>query len=131
VFLLLLFVSLAGLADGYVLLTLGQWYGKYVVLAATASTGLIALFFLLNSVGATMKRMRNNIAADTFPKREYAQLAGLLVAGVLLLLPGFFTDALGVVAYLPPVRRLIGRAVTSRHTSFLREAYEYQKTGEL
>lgn len=130
-FLALLFLSMLGIADGYILLSLCEHYGKYLLLAATASTGLLALFFLLNSVEATLLRVRRDVAADVFPRREYARLAGLMAAGVLLLLPGFFTDAIGVLVYLPPIRRLIGHALTARHGAFLREAYEYLKIGDV
>ena len=130
-FLALLFLSMLGIADGYVLLTLGEHYGKHLVLAATASTGLFALFFLLNSAGATLHRVRRDVASDIFPRREYARLAGLLTAGVLLLLPGFFTDAVGALVYLPPIRRLVGHALTAGHGAFLREAYEYLKSGDV
>ncbi|MFP4374807.1 MAG: FxsA family protein [Spirochaetaceae bacterium] len=130
-FLALLLLSILGIADGYILLTLGEHYGKYLVLAATASTGLAALFFLVNSAGDTLARIRREVSADIYPGREYARLAGLIVAGVLLLLPGFFTDALGLVVYLPPIRRLTGHALTARHGTFLREAYEYLKIGDV
>lgn len=130
-FLLVLFVSMLGIADGYILLTLGENYSKYLVLAVTASTGLLALFFLLNSTGATLTRLRRAVAEDTYPRIEYARLAGLLLAGTLLLLPGFFTDALGAVIYLPPLRRLVGHLLTARHRGFLREAYEYLKIEDL
>jgi UPF0716 protein FxsA len=130
-FLLVLFFSILGIADGFILLVLGERYGTYLLLAVTASTGLLALFFLLNSVTSTIARIRRDVEAGVYPRRQYALLAGLLVAGVLLLLPGFFTDALGILIYLPPVRRMVGGAVTARHAGFLREAYEYLKLGDL
>ncbi len=130
-FLALLFLSMLGIADGYILLTFGEHYGKHLVLAAAASTGLFALFFLLNSAGTTVLRIRRDVAADIFPRREYARLAGLLASGVLLLLPGFFTDAVGILVYLPPMRRLTGHVLTARHGAFLREAYEYLKIGDV
>src|SRR3546814_5913646 len=35
----------------------------------------------------------------------------LLAAGGLLLLPGFITDTIGLLLFIPPVRRVLGRAV--------------------
>jgi UPF0716 protein FxsA len=130
-FLLLLLLSLPGIADGYVLLTLGEHYAKYAVLTAVALTGFIALFFVLSSAAGTITTIRRRIAEGQYPRREYARLAGLLLAGVLLLIPGFFTDAVGLLFYMPPVRQLVGMAITARHASFLREAYEYLKIGDM
>lgn len=130
-FLLLLLLSIPGIADGYVLLSLGEHYAKYAVLAAVAITGFLAVLFVLNSAAGTIATIRRRIADGEYPGREYAQLAGLLLAGVLLLIPGFFTDAVGLLCYLPPLRRLVGMAITARHASFLREAYEYLKIGDI
>ncbi|MFP4637051.1 MAG: FxsA family protein [Spirochaetaceae bacterium] len=129
--LVLLGLSALGVADGYVLLTLGEHFGKYIILAAAAATGFLALFFIMNSVRTVLARIRWNIACDVFPRADYARLAGVLIAAVLLLIPGFFTDALGLFIYLPPVARLIGHGVTARHDAFLREVYEYLKIGDM
>lgn len=130
-FLILLLVSIPGIADGYILLTLGEEFGKYVLLAVSAMTGFVALFFVLTAVAGTLSLIKRNIATGIYPKREYARLAGVLLAGVLLILPGFFTDAVGLLIYIPPIRLLVGLALTSRYSAFLQEAYEYLKIGDL
>jgi UPF0716 protein FxsA len=35
----------------------------------------------------------------------------VLIAGFLLITPGFFTDILGVLLFIPPVRRWLGAAI--------------------
>lgn len=48
------------------------------------------------------------------PGRILADGAFRMVAGLMLVLPGFLTDALGLVLLAPPVQRLILRAIAAR-----------------
>jgi UPF0716 family protein affecting phage T7 exclusion len=38
----------------------------------------------------------------------------ILVAGILLLLPGFLTDILGILLFIPPVREMVWRFLKTR-----------------
>ncbi|WP_294924714.1 FxsA family protein [uncultured Paracoccus sp.] len=48
------------------------------------------------------------------PARPMAHRTLLALAGILLIVPGFFTDALALLLLLPPVRNLILRRVAAR-----------------
>lgn len=48
------------------------------------------------------------------PTREIVHGACVLAAGVLLLAPGFLSDAAGILLLLPPVRALVARAALRR-----------------
>jgi UPF0716 protein FxsA len=52
---------------------------------------------------------------------EVFEGACLLVAGALLLTPGFFTDALGALLLLPPVRAVLFREVRNRVEARVRD----------
>lgn len=55
---------------------------------------------VLEELRGTMDRMRN-------PLSPLAHGALIMLGGVLLLTPGFFTDAMGLLLLLPPVRRMV------------------------
>jgi len=126
-FFTIMLVSILFIADGFLLLYFAAEYGMYVVLAVAAGTGLVGVIFLINSANTVLERLERRISDGVYPKREYAALAGLIVSGLLLLTPGFFTDALGILVYLPPLRQLMGRLVTRKLDGELRQAYEYLK----
>lgn len=48
------------------------------------------------------------------PARMAAAGAMGMLGGVLLILPGFFTDALGLLMLLPPVQALVAKAISAR-----------------
>jgi UPF0716 protein FxsA len=75
-----------------------------VVLAAVAGVALMRRQGL-----KTLERLTASVEAGGGPGEPLAHGALVLVAGLLLLIPGFFTDAAGLVLLVPAVRaRLIG-----------------------
>lgn len=83
-----------------------------VVLAAVAGGALIRAQGL-----RALPRLRAMIEAGEDPTGPIAESALLVVAGILLLTPGFFTDALGLILLVPAARRaLIRRAAASLRT---------------
>ena len=80
-----------------------------VVLTAVAGT------MLMRAQGAlAMQDLQRSFNEFRDPTEPLAHGAMILVAGVLLLTPGFFTDALGLSLLLPPVRKAVLAYVRSR-----------------
>ena len=77
-------------------------------------TAVIGTLLLRHQGFGLIERMRGETAAGRLPGRELMHGAMLLVAGVLLLTPGFVTDALGFLLFVPPVRGAIGRFLAAR-----------------
>lgn len=63
---------------------------------------------------AVGRRFQERLARGEAPDKEVADGAILLVAGLLLLFPGFVTGALGLLLLLPPVRALLRPRLRSR-----------------
>lgn len=80
-----------------------------VILTALAGTALMRAQGL-----STLNRLQRSLAEGGNPADPMAQGAMILVAGVLLLTPGFFTDAVGFALLLPPVRAFLIRQAASR-----------------
>jgi UPF0716 protein FxsA len=53
-----------------------------------------------------MQRIRKELDAGRNPGRELAHGAMIMLAGILLLIPGFVTDLIGLLLFIPPVRDL-------------------------
>lgn len=85
------------------------WTLALIVLTALAGTALLRQQGL-----ATLRRAQENMARNEMPIRELFDGACLLVAGVLLLTPGFVTDAVGALLLIPPVRETLRRSLAKR-----------------
>lgn len=85
---------------------IGLWPTILIVIA-TAVLGSV----MLRSQGAGAMRdlQRSMAGGGGDPGRALANGAMILVSGVLLLTPGFFTDAVGFALLLPPVRSAVIR----------------------
>ena len=82
---------------------LGVWW-TLALIVATAAAGSA----LLRAQGlATLARVQASLDRNEAPVADLFDGLCVLVAGVLLLTPGFVTDAVGLVLFIPPVRWLL------------------------
>ncbi len=94
----------------YLLIQVGQvigagWTVVLVVLTAVLGIGLLRIQGL-----STLTRAQRKLQENVLPAREILEGMGLVVAGALLLTPGFFTDSVGFFLLFPPARIwLVGR----------------------
>ena len=101
-FLLFLLVPLAEL---WFLIKVGGWIGALPTVALTVMTAVIGASLARLQGLKTLLRMRQTVARGETPAIEVIEGVLLLAAALLLLTPGFFTDALGFACLLPPIRR--------------------------
>jgi UPF0716 protein FxsA len=106
VFILFLVVPIAEI---YLLLEVGSlvgalWTTFLVVLTAVLGAWLVRLQGI-----ATWQRFQKSLKLDGLPAMELIEGLCLLIAGALLLTPGFFTDAVGFACLTPPLRRAMIR----------------------
>lgn len=121
----LLLFGLLLLADGWLLVRVARRWGVYLALAAEAGTAIIAAVIIGSSIHTHLERIRRGSIAGTFVPYDYARLAGTVTAAVLLLLPGFAGDILGILIYTPPGRYLFAWLFLLRFRITLQELYEY------
>lgn len=108
---LLLFITIP-LVELYFLIQVGGEIGALPTIALSVLTALIGgTLVRLQGIGVLM-RVRRTAESGGVPALELMDGVALLFAGFALLLPGFFTDAVGFLLLIPPVRhRLMRRFV--------------------
>ncbi len=92
----------------------GRQVGVLNTLALVIASGVLGAILLRIQGFGVMNRIRKELDAGNNPGRELANGVMILVAGVLLLIPGFVTDIIGLLLFLPPVRDLAWRFLKSR-----------------
>ena len=111
-FLLLVAVPIIEIA---LFIELGGWIGLWWAIAIVVLTAIAGTALLRAQGLATLAELQRQLAAGENPGPTIAHGAMILVAGVLLLTPGFFTDTVGFLLLAPPVRaaviRIIGRRI--------------------
>jgi UPF0716 protein FxsA len=91
------------------------WIGPYLGVAPTIAfvvlSALLGMSLLRTQGVATLMRLRASLAAGETPVPTAIDGACRIAAGILLIVPGFFSDALALLLLLPPVRGVVVRAV--------------------
>lgn len=99
------------LIEIYLFIAVGGWIGVWPTIGLVVLTALIGTTMLRQQGLATLARAQAEIQADRLPVRELFDGVCLLFGGMLLLTPGFMTDAIGFALLLPQLRSLFGRAI--------------------
>ncbi len=100
-FLLLLIVPIIEIT---LFIEIGGWIGTWPTIAIVVLTALLGTAMLRRQGLAALRSVQTRLASGENPGRLLADGAMILVAGVLLLTPGFFTDAVGFALLVPAVR---------------------------
>lgn len=129
--LLALLYSLVPLSETFLLLHLGGIFGNYIVLAVAATTGLIGLLIAFGEADSIIRQIKIKLKEDTYPGKEFVSLAGVLAGGLLLLTPGFITDSIGFLLFIPVFRNFVGKFIVSKMGGSFKNIYEYLKLDEL
>ena len=119
---LLLLLLAIPVGEVFIFLEVGSVVGTWPTIGLIVGTAVVGGVILRWQGLQTLARARQQLAANRLPVAEMAEGAALAVAAVLLLTPGFFTDALGTLLLLPPIRRSILRRLLARFAPDARHA---------
>lgn len=93
--------------------------GVLLTLLLVILTSCLGVSLVRNQGIKNFMSMQQKIAAGESPAEEAIKSVSLVLAGFLLIVPGFFTDFLGLLLLLPPVQKLL-TAKLLPHINFYR-----------
>lgn len=99
-----------------VLMQVGAWLGAWPTIAIVVITAWLGAKNVKQQGIATLQSVQDKMAQGEAPSDEIVAGLLLLVAGVLLVTPGFVTDFFGLSLLIPQVRRGLINAVQSQLT---------------
>ena len=111
---LLLIVPLTEL---YVLIEVGSGIGGLSVILLIILTATLGVSFMRQQGMATMQKIQQSMAVGQAPDKEILESVFIFVGGLLLLLPGFITDTIGLLFLIPPTRQFFAGLFVS-NTNF-------------
>ncbi len=101
--LLLIFLTIP-LLEIYLLIKVGGMVGAVPTIFMVVFTAVAGAFLIRIQGISTMNRVRTMLSRGEMPAIEVMEGLVLLVSGALLLTPGFFTDTLGFLGLVRPLR---------------------------
>jgi len=110
VFLVMPIVELA------VIIQVGQSIGVLNTIGLLLLVSIVGSWLVKREGAGVWRRFRSQMESGHVPGKEVADGVLIMLAGALLISPGFVTDCLGVLLLLPPVRAAIRARVLRRLT---------------
>ncbi len=116
-----LFVIFAGtsLIEIALFIVVGNRIGLWPTLGIIVLTAAIGTWLVRAQGLTTIRWLRETLSELGNPSEPLAHGAMILVAGALLLTPGFFTDGIGFALLMPPVRSAVFRHLSQRFRGVL------------
>ncbi len=102
--LLLVFIGIP-LLEIYLLIQVGGWIGVIPTILLIIITAIAGSYLLHYQGISTLRNIQIAFSQNQLPAQELLEGLILLIGGILLVTPGFFTDLLGLSGILPWTRR--------------------------
>lgn len=113
---LILFILFVGVpaAEIALFIVIGGEIGVWATLGLVVLTALAGSLLIRHQGMRTLLRAQETLSRREIPVEEAFDGICLVAAGFMLLTPGFFTDSVGLLLLLPPIRALIRRPILRR-----------------
>lgn len=92
-----------------VMIAVGRRIGPLPTLGALLLISLAGALLVRRQGAAAWRSLNDSLRAGNPPTRKLADATVLVIAGVLLLVPGFLTDVVALLLLFPPTRPLLRR----------------------
>jgi len=112
-FILLLIMIVIPIGEIAVFIEAGDQFGLWPTLGAVVLTAIIGTAFLRVQGLGVLRRVQESLARGEMPVSEMFDGLCLLIAGALLLTPGFITDGIGFALLVAPLRRGIATQIAA------------------
>ena len=92
-----------------IFITIGSSIGILNTIVIILITALVGIFLVRRKGVKLLFDAQKNLSQGIMPTKEIKGAIFLLVSGLLLITPGFFTDCIGFAVFSKPVQNLIAK----------------------
>ena len=118
---LFLAFTLIPVVEIYFLIKVGGHIGALNTVALVVATGFAGAYLARLQGMQTMIRVRSSLQQGIMPAEEMLDAMLIFAAGMVLLTPGFITDAFGLLLLIPDTRRMFKRYMRKRIDAWMEE----------
>src|SRR5579871_1826438 len=101
-------------AELFVIVEVGRAIGVLDTIALLIVVSLVGIALMRRIGLGVWRRAQSRVQAGEVPGKELVDGVLVLAGGALLAVPGFISDVLGLLLFLPPVRALVRRITLGR-----------------
>ena len=111
----LILIILIPLLEIYLFIKIGSSIGAFNTISLILITAIVGVYYARYEGLNTLKSAISQIVTNKLPIYEIISGAALAIASLLLILPGFATDLIGLLLIFPITRRIIFRKVSTKY----------------
>ena len=121
---LLLLISIP-LIEIYLFIKIGSYIGAFNTVSLILITAIVGIIYARYEGFNTLRSGMSQLIKNEMPIYEIISGAVLTFAALLLILPGFATDLMGLILIFPPTRKLILKNFSKKYTSKNKKKKDY------
>ena len=122
--LLILIISIP-IIEIYLFIKIGSQIGALTTISLIFMTAFIGVLYARYEGFNTLKSGMSQLIKNELPIYEIVSGAALAFAALLLILPGFATDVLGLLIIFPPTRKLFLKKVSKNYSEKVKEKQDF------
>ena len=122
--LLILIISIP-VIEIYLFIKIGSQIGALTTISLIFMTAFIGVLYARYEGFNTLKSGMSQLIKNELPIYEIVSGAALAFAALLLILPGFATDLLGLLIIFPPTRKLFLKKVSKNYSEKVKDKQDF------
>ena len=122
--LLILIISIP-IIEIYLFIKIGSQIGALPTISLIFMTAFIGVLYARYEGFNTLKSGMSQLIKNELPIYEIVSGAALAFAALLLILPGFATDVLGLLIIFPPTRKLLLKNISKNYSKKVKEKQDF------
>ena len=130
IFLIAAFLTIP-LIEVWILLQIADLAGLLNTIGLLILTSIIGALLVRREGISVFRKAKNEITQGQMPEKQILDGFLILLGGVLMLTPGFFTDIIGFLLLFPPTRLLLRTVVIKRLNSRISSPNSYIRNGRV
>lgn len=115
----------------YLLITVGSIVGAPITILIIILTGVLGAYLAKTQGLLTMRSAMEELRNGKTPTEGLVHGILIVVAGIVLITPGFFTDIVGFLLLIPTTRKVMFSFVKSKLTNIAATKYNSSNTIEI
>ena len=122
ILILLIFIPLTEI---YLFIKIGSYIGAFNTVSLILITAIVGIIYARYEGFNTLRSGMSQLIKNEIPIYEIISGAALAFAALLLILPGFATDLIGLILIFPPTRKLMLKNFSKKYTSKNQKKKDY------
>ncbi len=114
---ILIFLALWAWAELAVFIAIGSEIGVLLTIIGIVVTAMVGIWLLKSQGRTILATLQHKIARGETPVASMADGVAIAGGAVLMLIPGYITDAIGLLLFIPSIRTFFGAGLIRRMVS--------------